>query len=91
MIYRIITEDKDRSAVIQLTAGYFDGFSVKTQMGYWQGQPESSIVIEIDNIADDAQQESKIMELTRCIIKRNNQQAILVQRIQSDSELVWRS
>lgn len=70
--------------MIKLIGGFFDSFSYHFQIGYWQGISKNSICIEIDTKPNEA----KIEQLCRDICKLNNQQAILVQQINSQSCLI---
>lgn len=45
--YRIYTERKNLKWVYQIVAEHFLGFTIYKTIGYWQGKPEKSVVIEI--------------------------------------------
>ncbi len=70
-IYRIYTEKK--VGIEKLISFYFDGFSILNAIGYWKGQREDSIVIEI--ITND---NNKVKALVQEIKKTNRQECVLV-------------
>jgi hypothetical protein len=87
MIYRIVTEDKGNDELISLLVlPHFEGFSISKQTGYYKGHKEASLVIEIDTLADD--NAIGVYRLAESIKITLNQECVLVQRIQSISELV---
>ena len=47
MVYRICTEEKNRSAILRLAAKEFESFTVQPTLGYYRGKSERSIVIEV--------------------------------------------
>lgn len=83
MLYRILTENKNHDKTIWLVSEHFDGFTVITATGYWQGKPEHSLIIEIgpDAKMGDGDARTQIEKLAYAIKKQNGQQAVLVQRI----------
>lgn len=83
MLYRILTENKNHEETVRLVATYFDGFTAIAATGYWQGKPEHSLIVEIcpDSKMGDGDARTKIEKLAYAIKKQNEQQAILVQRI----------
>lgn len=88
MIYRIVTEDKGdhwTQAVEILVSKSFDGFSISKQVGYYKGQKEKSIVIEI-NQTDDAL--GKVWILCEKIRDTLNQECVLLQTIASNSNFI---
>ena len=69
-----------------MIAEYFPAFTVIESTGYWSGQNEKSLIIEIDtNLPSD---EHHIREICFKIKGYNHQSAVLVQRIESKSELI---
>ncbi len=46
-VYRIYTEDSNREAVISVVSERFESFTLHETTGYFKGQTEKSIVIEI--------------------------------------------
>ncbi len=85
MLYRLFTERKNVSWLKQMIAEYFPAFTIIESTGYWSGQSEKSIIIEIDtNLPSD---EHHIKEICSKIKGFNHQNAVLIQRIESKSEL----
>lgn len=87
MLYRIFTENTPeyKETAIDLTAQYFDGFTVLEGVGYWQGAGEHSLCIEVSGHACIR---GKVNELAGCIKRRNNQEAVLVQKISATNDFI---
>ncbi len=83
--YRIFTEDKNRGNVETLAAMFFDGFTMYEARGYWKGNIESSLVIEI---CADHTDRPKIDSLAMAIKFNNAQSAVLVQVLDNNSFFV---
>lgn len=81
MLYRILTENKNKPETLALVSTYFDGFTVIEATGYWKGCPEPSLIIEIDNPTDD----SNILKLAVKIADQNGQEAVLIQSLENNS------
>lgn len=100
MIARICTEKKQCRKIRELVASQFECFSVFPGIGAWKGQHEESICIEIALVHDeDKVPESAYMLLeglfkvqvigvAKQINKLNQQEAVLVEFIQSTNVLV---
>jgi hypothetical protein len=73
VIYRLYTED--RPNLYQLVARYFGGATFTLSTGLWQGQLETSRVIEIVGTLDDLQ---RITDLAGDIRATNEQSGVLV-------------
>ena len=88
MIYRIITERRDN--LRELTARFFDSCTRIEASGDWKGVSEDSMIIEIDAHGADTRQEfaARVRSLAELIRTTNNQEAVLVQRIESTSVLI---
>lgn len=61
----------------------FPSFTVIPATGYWQGQRESSLAIEVET-----EDHARIVEAAQCIRVLNTQQAVLVQRLETKGELI---
>lgn len=85
MIYRICTENKNKEYIENLVADQFVCFSIFEGIGYWLGTRELSLCIEIDIKCDER---SKVVAIAENIKKHNNQEAVLVQEIKSNSILI---
>lgn len=75
----IYTEDKGN--ISELTAKFFDSFTLLPSVGYWKGKEEKSVVIVIIvlNRASAIAVHSKAIELARKIKQENKQEAVLVE------------
>jgi len=72
--YRIYTEDKGELALLaRRVSQSFDGFTFIPAYGYWKGQPERSVIIEIVTDQHDA-----IIRLTEWIRTTYQQETVLV-------------
>ena len=75
ILYRIYTENIHTEATLKIVSDKLEGFTVLTGIGYWQGKPEATLIIEVEG-----------SETTRIIVERiatlikeaNHQQAVLV-------------
>ena len=86
ILYRIMTEDINRSEVIKTANKYFSGYSISepgTRSGYWRGVGEKSILLEV--ITDD---KASVMSLANDIKLINNQESVLVEVIKNSAYLV---
>jgi hypothetical protein len=92
MIVRISTERKRVKWLCGLISEFFDGFTVYKTTGYWQGVREKSIVFEIDTLGFSSTQtlllDANIKMICRKICGYNRQDAVLVQRIESETVLL---
>ena len=84
-LYRILTEAKNLPKLSKLVDDYFKGSTVIPARGRWEGEAEKSLVIEI---VTEKENEHSIEDLARAIKRTNNQEAVLIQKIQSASYLV---
>jgi acetolactate synthase regulatory subunit len=75
IIYRIYTEDKNRTRILRLASAHFDSFTVQPIDGYYQGKRERSIVVEIATASP-----RQIEELARQIRRMNGQKSVLILR-----------
>lgn len=76
-LYRIYTEEKNRAEVEAVTGDYFPGFTVFTGIGYYKGNKEFSMVIEI--IGNDTKKDfEKIVTLAEYIKTVNCQESVLI-------------
>jgi len=82
-MYRIYTEDKNRSVIFSLCSDTFDSFTVIPALGYWQGKPEDSLVIEVET-----EDEIAMQKLAVAIRKANQQDAVLVSKVESKVTLI---
>jgi hypothetical protein len=96
MIIRICTEYKNHERVRELCAKRFDAFTIYYGMGAWKGVPEPSMTIEIaaiggdgiDRVVQESLYRTKAHELAILIKELNDQEAILVEYIESTNVLI---
>lgn len=84
--FRIYTEDVNREQVLAETTALFPSFNYGTITGYWQGQGEGSLVLEI---VGDARKLAKHVKALATRIKIiNHQEAVLITKTPVESQLV---
>ena len=84
MLYRIYTENKNFDDVIRIAGCYFDGFTVLTGKGFWQGESEDSLILEV--IGENL--DRKVKELAEDIKVLNQQDCVLIQKVKNQAEFV---
>jgi hypothetical protein len=82
-IHRIYTEDVNRKALIELTVDTFDNFTVQPTTGYYQGEPEDSIVLEI--VGANVQAIGKLAQKIRAM---NGQKSVLVMSLPGETKRI---
>ncbi len=82
MIFKIYTEDKNEQGIVNLTSNVFSGFTLYKTKGYWQGQAENSIVIEVVSTEQDRE---KVVSLAKDIKELNKQESVLVNSYQEET------
>ena len=89
ILYRIITEDKNRAPLLDLVNKCLttQGFTAYLATGYWAKSKENSIIIEISRQTPIP---ATIKSIASKIAELNDQQAVLVQTIPCESELIGR-
>lgn len=75
VLYRIYTEDKNRGDVIDYVSKLFDNFTTYNGVGYWRGQAESCLVIEI---IKPGMNMNSIIQIAEWIKTHNNQESVVV-------------
>lgn len=88
MLYRLFTENKNYDQIKKLAGDLFDGFTIIKTDGVWQGESEHSLIIEIDISDNRPDVTPKIKVLCYQIKKLNQQDKVLVQKIDCESKLV---
>ena len=89
MIYKLYigsnnkTKKLESQKAIKTVSLYFDGFSVSQILGYWQGQAEKTLLIEIETI-----EKSKIIALSKKLSRELQQQAIGVVETSQKMEFI---
>ena len=82
-IYRIYTEAKNKREIVLLTGKQFESFTLQLTIGYYRGNPEKSIVIEIVGA-----NEREVQQLAQRIQKMNGQKSVLITRSQEKAKTV---
>ena len=86
MLYRLITEQHRK--LPEILSRYVDGYTILYGLGFWEGNPESSRVIEIDTQGLDYGQEERIMSIVEDIKTECEQETVLVQTIMCTTRLI---
>lgn len=74
--WRLYTEDINREYIESSTSAYFNSFSIYTQVGYWKGTKENSLVVEV--ITNESLDKIVMTALSDAIRSHNNQQAVML-------------
>lgn len=89
MLYRLITENINQQRIIEIVQRYFDSFTLIPAIGYWQGQREPALIIEVCSSYNHPNiSENNINFIAQEIKELNHQQAILIQKIESSTLLL---
>lgn len=87
MLFRIFTENVNKDGIADITSKQFDGFTMLEGVGYWKGERENSLVVEI--VAPDTRDShERVNTIAREIKQANKQQAVLLQTIANDSYFI---
>jgi hypothetical protein len=87
MLYRILTEDKNRAKIEHETSKLFPGFTIVEATGCWKGSKEKSLIIEIW-AGDDVYIGPIITTLAERIKGLNSQESVLVQEFACTGRLI---
>ena len=79
ILFRLHTQNKNKKWLERIIAEHFDGFSIQEQTGYWQGQKEKSLCIEI--MTERKSAPICIQKIVKEICGYNKQECVLIQRI----------
>jgi hypothetical protein len=82
-VYRIYTEDADRETVVKAISQRFESFTLHATTGYFKGQAEKSIVIEIVEAREEV-----INEVARAIRAINGQKTVLVMGLRGEARRI---
>jgi hypothetical protein len=85
ILYKILTEDLNREEVYRMVSALFNGFTVYQASGFWKGNAELSLVIEI--IAENYDRH-QIVALCEAIKQHNRQQCVMLVKIPVEMELI---
>lgn len=76
-LYRIYTEDKGKVPE-QLARQYLDAFTVYSGFGFWKGNDETCLVIEVLDNSPLGPIGHKVIALAKRIKEMNEQEAVFV-------------
>lgn len=82
-MFRILTEDKNRSGILSILDSYVDGYTVTPVIGSWKGQRENSLAIDLVGV--DAETVRKIATVIKW---ENTQESVLVLDLTAQSTFV---
>ncbi len=94
MMYRIITENKNRDRICNVVSLNFDGFTVYETTGYYKGGQENVLIVEIDvpvpvyRLGTKKYYRNRIFNICRIIKVFNEQECILLQQVKSKSRFL---
>ena len=85
MLYRILTENKDRPGIESIVAQHTNAFTTYTATGFWHRHREPSLVIEVDA--------AKAFEPTARAIAQeikvaNEQESVALQILETEFNLI---
>lgn len=82
MLYRLYTERKNIDKIKDIATKYFSGFTILTGTGFWKGEKEESLILEITG---GKEEKEKVKKLGKDIKKTNDQESILFQSLKNNS------
>jgi hypothetical protein len=82
-MYRIVTERKNVDSIKQALWGFGLDYTLVLSEGSWHGQPEESLIIELNDISRDLAENA-----AHAIKLINRQENILLQEIAIRSQLI---
>jgi hypothetical protein len=82
-MYRIITERKNVDSIKETLWGFGLDYTLVPGEGSWHGQPEQSLIIELNGVSRDVAQTA-----AHAIKDINRQENVLLQEIDMRSELI---
>ena len=82
-LFRIYTSDVNRRAVLRLAADKFESFTLHPATGFYRGQPEESLMIELVQV-----NEQDVEALAQSIRELNGQKSVLVMSLHADTQNV---
>ncbi|HDY89157.1 MAG TPA: hypothetical protein ENH82_13710 [bacterium] len=84
--YRLYTENKNRKWLIREVSKHFKNFTTYKTVGFWEGEQEKSIVIEI--LSDHLIPAVKLSLLCKAICGYNRQQCVMITTSDCDMEFL---
>lgn len=85
MLYRILTEESEHNfrVVRKLMCDNFDGFTMYTGQGFWKGEFEIALIIEV--VTDS---EVDVLHVAATIREQCKQECVMVQKIACEAFLI---
>jgi hypothetical protein len=83
IINRLYTEQKNKRVITRLLSEHFESFTLQPATGYYKGNSEKTIVVEIVG-----GRRSAIRHVAERIKKMNGQKSILTIRFRGQSEVI---
>lgn len=80
------THELESAKACEIIAKAFEGFSVYEIIGYWKGSQEKTLKVEI--VSDESGSDTKISKITKELAKELQQDAIMVESINSNIAFV---
>lgn len=81
-IHRIYTESKNERQIVRLASVRFSSFTVQPTAGYYQGERERSIVLEVVGA-----RQRDVDELAESIRRMNGQKSVLIVKTRGTSKV----
>jgi len=85
-LYRICTENVNRDKVEAIVSSYVEGFTILDAIGYWNGNREASLIVEI--AGEEKYLHYLIQTIALHIKQANKQEAVMVQSFDGESEMI---
>ena len=83
MLYRILTERKNKEEVAAIMTQHFDGFTLLEGVGYWERRAEPSLIVEVET-----DKQETVTRAALAIKQHNAQEAVMIQRIANHAWLI---
>jgi hypothetical protein len=83
-VYRILTEYKNFEGVVELLKGLGMDFTSYPALGSWKNESEKTLIIELEHPHE------LVYTAARRIAELNNQEAVMVQHVDTDTTFVSR-
>ena len=87
MLFRILTEDVNRAAILETADDSFEAYTSYEAVGSWRGKREASYVLEFA-LEPTPENRERVRQLALNIKRQNAQEAVLIQEIAEASVLV---
>ena len=84
-LYRIFLELTEQDKTVSAVSAIFSGFTLSNALGYWEGKPEQSAIIEIVAHHTD---KSRVQALCATLRDVNRQQSVLLEVVKNTAELI---